>query len=154
MQLVFLATEFDLGSRRVLMPCRRLHTRAHVHTALFATGVKRRYQPRVSWPAFWQMLERVVEPGRGTLPVNETTPESTFLGAVCGRAYVPRDPRRWAWTGWKVLGISPVGTRVSAWRLSRRRRGGLRGLVRGCHRLHSVRIVCMCTVHIQYGTNS
>lgn len=56
-----------------------------------STVVKRGYQPRVSWPACRQVLDRVVVPGRGILPVNETTQVCTNLGAMRAGALCERD---------------------------------------------------------------
>lgn len=56
-----------------------------------STAVKRGYQPRVAWPLCRQVLDRVVVPGRGVLPVNETTQVCTNLGATRAGALCERD---------------------------------------------------------------
>ncbi|GAB0492143.1 hypothetical protein MMPV_003403 [Pyropia vietnamensis] len=53
--------------------------------------VKRGYQPRVAWPDCRRVLDRVVVPGRGELPVNETTQVCTNLGALRAGALCERD---------------------------------------------------------------
>lgn len=53
--------------------------------------VKRGYQPRVAWPNCRRVLDQVVVPGRGSLPVNETTQVCTNLGAFRAGALCERD---------------------------------------------------------------